>query len=131
MVGSKGRGGGMQVVHAQTTGKSQVAIGYLRNFRGWFTRPSVKYVDDYKKKRGHGPWIVHLNPCQEERMFTTKYKSHSPTLKSVLGITQFLTKAYQVTKFNQIILIRSISMSDLFTQPKNSGMCLRSNILIA
>ena len=29
-------------------------------------------------------------------MFTTKYKFHSPTLKSILGITQIITKAYQV-----------------------------------
>ena len=32
-------------------------------------------------------------------MFTTKYKSHYPALKSILGITQIITKAYQVTKF--------------------------------
>ena len=29
-------------------------------------------------------------------MFTTKYKSHSPTLKFILDITQIITKAYQV-----------------------------------
>ena len=29
-------------------------------------------------------------------MFTTKYKSHSRTLKSILDITQIITKAYQV-----------------------------------
>ena len=29
-------------------------------------------------------------------MFTTKYKSHSPPLKSILDITQIITKAYQV-----------------------------------
>ena len=44
------------------------------------------------------------NPCQEERMFTTKYKSHFPTLKSILGITQIITKAYKVTKFNKLKL---------------------------
>ena len=71
-------------------------------------------------KRAHGPLIAHLNSCQEKRMFTTKYKSHSPTLKSILGLTQIITKAYQVTKFNQIILICTISMSDLFTQPKKA-----------
>ena len=75
--------------------------------------------------------IAHLNPCQEERMFTTKCKSHSPTIKSIFGITQIITKAYQDTKFNQIILIRTISMSYIFTQPKMSGMCIRSHILIA
>ena len=85
----------------------------------------------YFNKRAHGPWIAHLNPCQEERMFTTKYKSHSPTLKSILGITQIIAKAYQVTKFNQIIIICTISMSDFFTQPKKSGVYIRSNILIA
>ena len=49
----------------------------------------------FPNKRAHGPWIAHLNPCQEERTFTTKYKSHSPALKSILGITQIITKAYQ------------------------------------
>ena len=44
-------------------------------------------------------------------MLTTKYNSHSPTLKSILVITQTKTKAYQVTKFNQIILICKNSMS--------------------
>ena len=85
---------------------------------------------NHEKKRANGHWIAHLNPCQEGRMFTTKYKSHSPTLKSILGITQIITKAYQVTKFNQIILICTISMSDLFTQPKRPGVCIMSNILI-
>ena len=84
-----------------------------------------------KNKRAHRPWIAHLKLCQEERMFTTKYKSNSPTLKCILGITRMITKAYQVTKFNQIILISTISMSDLFTQPKRSGLVwIKSNILI-
>ena len=50
------------------------------------------------KTRGpNRPWITHLNPCQEERMFTTKYKSHdSPTRNFILGITQIITKVYQV-----------------------------------
>ena len=48
-----------------------------------------------------------------------------------LGASQIITKAYQVTKFNQIILIYKISMSDLFTQPKRPGVCIMSNILIA
>ena len=46
-----------------------------------------------------GPWaldIDNLNPCQE-RMLTTKYNSHSVTLKSILDITQIINKAYQVT----------------------------------
>ena len=92
--------------------------------------------------RANGPWIAHLNPCQEERMFTTKYKSHSSTLKAILGITRIITEAYQIkkgskdqessiTKFNHIILVCTISMSDLFTQPKRSGVCIRSKILIA
>ena len=51
-------------------------------------------------------------------MFTTEYKSHSPTLKSILVITQIIPKAYQVTKFNQIILIYTISLSDLLPKPK-------------
>ena len=79
-------------------------------------------------KRAHGPWIAHLNPCLEEKISTTKYKSHSPTLTFILCITQIITKAYLVTKFNQIILFCTISMSDLFTQPKRPGMCIMSNI---
>ena len=71
-------------------------------------------------KRAHRPWIAHLNPCQEERMFTTKYNSPSPTLKSILGITQIITKAYQVIKFNQIILIYTISMSDFYIPTKKA-----------
>ena len=66
------------------------------------------------KQENHEPWIAHLNSCHEERMCTIKYKSHSPTLKSILGITQIITKAYQVTKFKQIILICTMSMSELF-----------------
>ena len=50
-----------------------------------------------KNKRTHRPWIAHLNPCQEKRLFTTKYKTHSPTPTCILGITQIITKAYQVT----------------------------------
>ena len=63
-------------------------------------------------------------------MFTTNYKSHSPQLKSFLGITQITTKAYQVTKFNQSILICTISMSELFTQPKRSVVCIRPSISV-
>ena len=33
-----------------------------------------------------------------------------------------------ITKINQNILICTISMSDLFTQPKMSGVCIRSNL---
>ena len=55
----------------------------------------------------------------------------SPTPKSILGITQIITKAYQVTKFNQNILIYTISISELFTLPKRSGVCIRSIILLA
>ena len=49
-----------------------------------------------------GPESSYLNPCQDERMLTKKYKSHSPT-QVHLGITQIITKAYQVIKFNPII----------------------------
>ena len=66
-------------------------------------------------------WIAHLNPCQEERMFTTKYKSHSPTLKSILGITQIITKAYQVNKFNQITFIWSAQFQCLTFLPDPIG----------
>ena len=55
------------------------------------------------------------------------------TEKSILGITQIINKAYLVTKFNQnnIILICTISLSDLFTKPKRPGVCIRSNSLNA
>ena len=86
----------------------------------------------YLNKRAHVPWIAHLNLCQEERMFTTKYKSNSPTLnKSILDIIQIITKAYQVTLFNQIKLICIISMSDHLPKPKRPGVCIMPNILIA
>ena len=49
-------------------------------------------------------------------MFTTNYKSRSPKLKSILGVTQIITKVYQVTKFNQITIL----MPDLFIQPKKT-----------
>ena len=39
-------------------------------------------------KKTHVTWISHLNPCQKEKMFTTKYKSHSPILESILGVLQ-------------------------------------------
>ena len=45
----------------------------------------------------------------------------SPTPKSILGITQTIIKDYQFTKFNQNILICTLSMADL------SGVCIRSS----
>ena len=39
-------------------------------------------------------------------MFTTNYNSHSPTVKSITGITLIITKAYQVTKYNQILYLK-------------------------
>ena len=81
-------------------------------------------------KRTHGPWIAHLNSCQEMRMYTTKFKSHSPTLKFILGITQVITKAYQVTKFNKIKHICTVSSLTFITNAKGQE-CIRSNILSA
>ena len=52
-------------------------------------------------------------------------------LKSILDITQVITKAYQVTKANHNTLICTIAMSDFLTQPKRPGVCIRSNNLIA
>ena len=80
---------------------------------------SDRHICYLQNKRAHGPWNAHLIPCQEERMFTTKYKSHSPTLKSILGITQIITKAYQVTKFKQIILICTIQCLTFLPNPKD------------
>ena len=48
----------------------------------------------------------------------------SPTPKSILGITKIITKTYQVTMFNQNILICTISMSNLFTEPMPSGVSM-------
>ena len=67
--------------------------------------------------------IAHLNPCHEEMMLTTKNQSQFPTPKSILGIT------YQVIKFNQNILICTISMST-FNPNKKVRMFMRSNILL-
>ena len=54
----------------------------------------------YNKQEG--TWALDRLP--ESLSGATKYKSHSPTLKSILGITQIITKAYQLFEFNQIIL---------------------------
>ena len=90
---------------------------------------SKKLIHVYKNKRAHEPWIAHLNPCQEKRMFTTKYIFHSPTLKPILGITQIKTKTYQVTKFNQNYTYMHNSMSELLSNPR-PGMCMMSNIYL-
>ena len=50
---------------------------------GYTCRTPHAYVgQDEQNKRGHG-----LGSLTCERMFTLKYKSHSPTLKSILAIT--------------------------------------------
>ena len=54
----------------------------------------------------------------------------SQTPKSILGITQTITKTYLVTMFNQNIFICTMSMSDLFNLPKPSGVSIRSSILL-
>ena len=54
------------------------------------------------KDKQEGPWALDRSP--ESLSGATKYKTHFPTLKSILDITQIITKAYQVTKFIQIIL---------------------------
>ena len=69
-----------------------------------------------------GPWIAHLNPCHKLRMLTTKNKSHFYNTGHLSGN---ITKAYQFTEFNQNILICTISMYKLFTQPKRSWVCKR------
>ena len=60
-----------------------------------------------------GPWALDHSP--ESFSQGEDINPISPTPKSILGITQIITKSYQVTKFNQNILICTISMSDLFT----------------
>ena len=63
-----------------------------------------------------------------------KHKIYTPFLQhlypSWVGITQTIIKDYQFTKFNQIILICTISISDVFTQPKRSGVCMRSTCIM-
>ena len=66
-----------------------------------------------KNNRARGPLIAHMNPYHEESMFTIQYKSFSTPLKSILAITQIINKAYEVSKFNQNVLICIISLSDL------------------
>ena len=39
-------------------------------------------------KTALGPWIAHLNPCHEERMLTTKYKSHFSSWVSLSDLCQ-------------------------------------------
>ena len=61
-------------------------------------------------------------------MLTTKANPLSSTPKSILGITQIITKAYQVTKFNLNILICTISMADILPNPK--GQTFYLNIVL-
>ena len=55
-------------------------------------------------------------------MLTTKKKSHFYNTGHLSG---HITKAYQFTEFNQNILICTISMYKLLTQPKRSWVCKR------
>ena len=50
----------------------------------------------------------YLNPCHEDRGLSQNLNPIIPTPKSILGITQIITKAYPVTRFNQNILICTI-----------------------
>ena len=92
--------------------------------------------------------IAHLIPCHEESMFITKYKKISKGNTSQfsntyvhLGYHSIITKVFQVfssamfkcqiAKFNQNILICTISMSDLFNQTKMSGVFIRVFMLLA
>ena len=69
----------------------------------------------FRNKRAYGSWLAHLNPCQEERMFTIKYKSHSPTLKSIIvssikfrkGFAKFMIPIALLKKFLRYQFIAS------------------------
>ena len=74
----------------------------------FMSSPSALFV------KQEGPWVLVRSPESLSRGEDVYHKSHSPTPKSILGITKIITKAYQVTKFNQIILICTISMSAAF-----------------
>ena len=82
-------------------------------------------VKQRQNKRAHGSWIAHLRTCYKERMYINiNHFFLTPKSTSTL----IITKDYQFTKFNQNILICTISVSDLFTQPKGSGVFTRSNL---
>ena len=66
-----------------------------------------------------GSWIVYQSPRHDERMFITKYKIR---FSNTFGITQVITKAYQVAEVNQNILICTISMSDILPTQKVRGV---------
>ena len=63
-------------------------------------------TDGINNKRDLGPWIAPLNPYQEERMFTTKYKLYFPTPKSMRnGRLTFLKSLILVFHFTLVIHI--------------------------
>ena len=64
------------------------------------------------------------------KIYNNNKRAHpvSLTPKSILGTTQTIIKDYQFTKFNQNMLICTITISDLFIKTKWSWVCLRSNL---
>ena len=89
-------------------------------FRGFPTKRK-------RSKWDHGPWIAHLSSCHKERMLTTKYKSHF--FKTQVHLRYHSDHKKDTNSLSSIkILICTISMSDVFTQPKRSGVCIRSNL---
>ena len=67
-----------------------------------------------------GPLMAHLSSCHKERMLTIKYKSNFS--KSLVHLWYHSDhKDYQFTKFNQNLLICTVSMSELFTHSKMPG----------
>ena len=73
---------------------------------------AIKRVTIFSNKITKGTWALpHLSPCHKERMLTIKYKSHFSNTKAHLWYHSPIK-----------ILICTISMSGLFTQPKRQGV---------
>ena len=72
--------------------------------------------------RSLGPWIAHMNPCHEERVFTTKIIPISPTHKSILGITQIRTKAKSLSSIKIITYLHNFIALPFYPNHKVRGM---------
>ena len=97
----------------------------------WLFSQKMFKICAFRVEKQEGPGNLDHSPesLWGGKNVTTKYNSHSPTLKSILGITQIITKAYQVTKFNQIILICSIQCLTFLPHPKARGVHKLHNVM--
>ena len=78
-------------------------------------------------KSALGPWIAHLNPCHGERILYTKYIYHFSSWVS------FRSKPKPINSLSSIKIITYPQNFNVwtFSQPEMSGVCIRSNILLA